>query len=81
MSLPSVLILHFVEILEAPSAVQALKSIKNSVEIQGFRNAHIRDAVAKIQFLCWIENEVRKGNESLNEFNAAKKLGEFRRYI
>lgn len=34
------------------------KACKNEVEIAGSRNAHIRDAVAEIRFLCWLDSEV-----------------------
>lgn len=34
------------------------KACKNEVEIAGSRQAHIRDAVAKIRFLAWLDAEV-----------------------
>lgn len=37
------------------------KACKNAVEIQGTRNAHIRDAVAEIRFLAWLDSEVAAG--------------------
>ncbi len=37
------------------------KACKNRVEIQGTRNAHIRDAVAEIRFLAWLDREVAAG--------------------
>lgn len=36
--------------IEKQSPIQHLKGIKNSVEIEGIRNAHIRDAAAKVMF-------------------------------
>ncbi len=38
------------------------KACKNSVEIQGTRSAHIRDAVAEVKFLAWLDAEVEKGS-------------------
>ena len=37
------------------------KACKNAVEIRGMRNAHIRDAVAEIRFLAWLDAEVAAG--------------------
>jgi Xaa-Pro aminopeptidase len=37
------------------------KACKNSVEIQGTCNAHIRDAVAEVRFLSWLDDEVTAG--------------------
>ncbi len=36
--------------------IQKWKSIKNAVELQGFKNAHLRDAIALCSFLYWFEN-------------------------
>lgn len=43
----------------APSPVVFLKARKNPVEIRGMETAHIRDAVAMIRFLAYIEKWVR----------------------
>lgn len=45
--------------LESP-VVQA-KAIKNAAELEGMKEAHLRDAVAICDFLCWLEEEVRRG--------------------
>ena len=37
------------------------KACKNSVELSGARNAHLRDAVAVIRFLSWLDAEVEAG--------------------
>jgi len=52
------------------------KARKNEVEIQGSRDAHIRDGAAISEFLCWIEAEAPKGE--LDELSAAAKLWEIR---
>ena len=69
------------EILEGkshtiPSPVLFLKSIKNDVEIHGFRNAMLRDGVAMVKFLHWIKYAVKNENES--ELSITDKLLEFR---
>ena len=35
-----------------------MKAVKNKVEIDGMKNAHIKDAVALISFLSFLEKEV-----------------------
>ncbi|MEH6570823.1 MAG: aminopeptidase P family protein [Halioglobus sp.] len=48
-------------LIDAPDPVLLPKACKNSVEVQGARNAHIRDAVAEIRFLAWLDDEVGAG--------------------
>jgi hypothetical protein len=40
------------------SPVVAAKAIKNEAELEGMRQAHLRDAVAICDFLNWLENKV-----------------------
>jgi Xaa-Pro aminopeptidase len=61
---------------EAHNPCQALKAIKNSVELQGFRDCHERDAIALIEFLAWLEKAAV--SEPLNEQKAAERLQDFR---
>lgn len=58
------------------SPVCALKAVKNSTEIEGMKQAHIRDAAALCQYFTWLEKEIHKGY--LNEFTAATKLEKLR---
>ncbi len=37
------------------------KACKNPVELAGTRNAHLRDAVAEIRFLAWLDGEIAAG--------------------
>jgi len=59
------------------SPVTLAKSIKNSVEMDGFRQCHIRDGAALTAFLCWLEGAVL-ACEPVTEFTAAEKLETFR---
>jgi Xaa-Pro aminopeptidase len=54
------------------SPVTPLKACKNRVELQGFRNCHVRDGAAMVKFLYWLENTVPKG--SVTEISAAQEL-------
>jgi Xaa-Pro aminopeptidase len=53
------------------------KALKNDVEQQGARNAHIRDGVALTEFLHWVENTTASGKE-ITELECSKKLIELR---
>lgn len=59
------------------SPIQMLKAIKNETELQGMRNAQLRDSCALCEYLAWLEREVPKGN--LTEITAADKLEALRR--
>jgi len=52
------------------------KARKNPIEVQGSRDAHIRDGAAICEFLHWVENEASKGG--IDEIIAADKLWEIR---
>lgn len=73
-------------LVEAGITVQAsdcplmsAKARKNSIEVDGARRAHLRDAVAKSQFLAWIDKTVSHGvlpteaelADQLHQFRAA----------
>ena len=53
------------------------KACKNPTEIAGSRNAHIRDAAAMAEFLCWLENTAPSG--TLTEIDVVQQLETFRR--
>ncbi len=52
-----------------------LRAIKNEVELEGARNAHIRDGVAMTRFLAWLDNQP---HGSVSEIDAAQKLESLR---
>ncbi len=56
--------------------VTSLKAVKNPTELEGFRRAHVRDGVAMVRFLCWLEAAVPKGG--VTERSAADRLKAFR---
>ena len=49
----------------------SLIAIKNAVEQQGMRAAHIRDGVALCHYFAWLENLIEGGGE-ISEADAAK---------
>lgn len=54
--------------------VQNWKAVKNAVELQGFRDAHIRDGAAIVKFLRWLEDN----RQQADELEVVAKLHEFR---
>jgi Xaa-Pro aminopeptidase len=52
------------------------KACKNPVEVQGMKNAHVRDGVAVARFLRWLEGAAPAGG--LTEASVADKLRGFR---
>ncbi|MBQ1972937.1 MAG: aminopeptidase P family protein [Paraprevotella sp.] len=58
------------------SPVAQLKAIKNEAEIKGFRQAMLRDGVAMIKFLKWLQQAVPLGRET--EVTIDQKLHSFR---
>ena len=64
-------------LVEAQDPVLLPKAVKNDVELDGTRKAHIRDAAAYVNFLCWFDEVAPSGD--LDEITAAEKLEEFRR--
>ena len=64
--------------ISSPGIISELKSIKNPREIQGFRDSHVRDAVAVCKYFSWLEKEVQEGR-SWTEYTAATVLEDLRR--
>lgn len=54
-----------------------LKTIKNEVEIENLRKCHVKDNVAMVKFLYWLDKNV--GSEQITEISASDKLEGFRR--
>ena len=54
--------------------IENIKSVKNPVEIEGFRKANLKDSVALIKFFAWLEEElVTKNRTDLNEYEIGLK--------
>lgn len=60
----------------AQSIAARLKAVKNGVEVEGFRQAHLRDGVALVRWLIWLEEAV--STESHTEITLGEKLAELR---
>ncbi|CAI0460071.1 unnamed protein product [Linum tenue] len=60
------------------SPISLAKAVKNASELEGMRNAHLRDAAALAQFWTWLEDEIHEGAK-LTEVDVSDKLLEFRK--
>lgn len=65
------------EVVPCTSPVALRKAMKNSVELDGMREAHLEDGLAMEQFLYWISQHVGQ----VNEWEAACELGRLRAAI
>lgn len=63
--------------VDKSSVISEAMSIKNSVEIENLKKAHIKDGVAVSKFIYWINNRI--GEEKITESEAAKKIDELRK--
>ena len=60
----------------AEDPCQIAKACKNNVELQGMRQAHIRDGAMMVRFLKWVEESVKLGD--VTEMAIADKITTFR---
>jgi Xaa-Pro aminopeptidase len=60
------------------SPVQLPKALKTKEEIEGMRQAHIRDGVALMKWFAWLEASLKAGEEGHTEYTVSQKLAWFR---
>ncbi|QDC09257.1 aminopeptidase P family protein [Oceanicola sp. D3] len=65
------------EVVEGPDPCLLPKAKKNTAELDGMRAAHLRDAVAMVKFLAWLDDEAENGG--LTEISVVERLEGFRR--
>ena len=63
-------------IVRETSPIPALKAIKNERELSGFRSAMLRDGIALVKFLKWLDERI--GKEKLTEISVSDKLESLR---
>jgi Xaa-Pro aminopeptidase len=64
-------------IIDRVSPIQSFKAVKNSVEVQNMKAAHLKDGIALTKFMYWLKKTV--GRFPISEQSAAERLEEFRR--
>lgn len=65
-----------VKVVYADSPVPAMKAVKTDGEIKGFKAAMLRDGVAMVKFLRWLQPAVEAGGQT--EMSVDRKLTELR---
>ncbi|KDE06098.1 hypothetical protein MVLG_03517 [Microbotryum lychnidis-dioicae p1A1 Lamole] len=60
------------------SPIVEWEAVKNPIEIQGFRNAYIRDGLAWAKWASWLEHTVSKKGLPITEFEAAEEFTRIR---
>lgn len=66
-----------VEIIDQPAPTTLPKATKNPAEVEGFRQAHVKDGVAVTRLMKWVKENV--GKIDMDELSVAEKLEDFRR--
>ncbi|KAF9020661.1 Creatinase/aminopeptidase [Hymenopellis radicata] len=61
------------------SPVLDMMAVKNDVELEGLRRAYLRDGVAFVQFLAWLEDKILNKGYDISEWEASQRLLEFRK--
>lgn len=65
------------KIIEKPNPAIALKAVKNDIEIAHLKKTAVKDGIAMVSFLFWLEHQ--KEDAGLTEVSVAEKLLTFRK--
>ena len=65
------------ELVDKMNPTSDAKAVKNKVEIENEKKAHIKDGVAVTRFIYWLKHHI--GKERLTEMSVQDKLEEFRK--
>jgi len=63
-------------IVRGPSPIATMKTVKNEREQQGFRSAMLKDGIAMVKFLKWLDENI--GKQTLTEISVSDKLESLR---
>jgi Xaa-Pro aminopeptidase len=79
MAMADALTAYGASIIKTGHPLKMMKAVKNTVEQDGFRSAHCRDAVAMIRFLAWLDEHASA--RVVTEIEASDKLQSFRQQV
>lgn len=65
-----------IKLLDHANPSQIMKAMKNEIELENNRKAHIKDAVAMTKFMYWLKKNV--GKETITEISASDYLKKLR---
>lgn len=66
-------------LVEGKSPVEALKAVKNPVELANMEKIYLKDSAAVTKFLYWVKKNL--GHENMTEMSVARHLEDLRREI
>ena len=66
-----------VKVVKEQNPVMLMKAVKNQIEIENTRNAHIKDGVVNTKFMYWLKNHPNIATE--DELSLARKLESLRK--
>ena len=66
-----------VRIIDKPNPTERMKAVKNPIEVENTRRAHIKDGVAFTKFMYWLKTNI--GKLPMTEISASDYLEERRR--
>ena len=67
------------KVISKPDPAELLKAVKNPVEIENIRKAHIWDGIAVTKFMYWIKNSI--GKRKITELEAGEYIDGLRKQI
>lgn len=67
------------EIVDFPNPAELLKAVKNPVEVENIRKAHVTDGIAVTKFMRWLKNNI--GKMEITEYSAAEYMDGLRREV
>lgn len=63
----------------ALTPIQLAKAVKNQVEIEGFKNCHVRDGAALVKYFAWVKKYLEDDSNMLDEWEGAELLEKYRK--
>lgn len=67
---------EFVPVVDRPNPEILMKCIKNDVQVENLKAAHLKDGIAHTRFMYWLKTN--SGKFPVTELSASQKLEEFR---
>eukprot|EP00238_Polyblepharides_amylifera_P007280 CAMPEP_0196584342 /NCGR_PEP_ID=MMETSP1081-20130531/46711_1 /TAXON_ID=36882 /ORGANISM="Pyramimonas amylifera, Strain CCMP720" /LENGTH=612 /DNA_ID=CAMNT_0041905515 /DNA_START=110 /DNA_END=1945 /DNA_ORIENTATION=+ len=69
------------QIVSTTSPVTLAKALKNEAELEGMRQAHLRDGSALVSYLAWLEGRLLQDRAEVSEAGGAARLEKFRAQV
>ncbi|KAK6194070.1 vacuolar protein sorting-associated protein 45 [Pestalotiopsis sp. IQ-011] len=63
---------------EIRSPIEDHKAVKNTTELEGMRQCHIRDGAALVEYFAWLEDQLISQKATIDEVQGADQLEAFR---